>query len=210
VVDKTWYAAHHLAPPRSLADLTDPAYQGQLVLPGATTSSPGMAFLLATIGTYGDGWPAYWKKLLDNGAKVTQDWTQAFETNFTQGGHHGSYPIVVSYDSDPAFTIRKGSHSSTTKALLDTCFRQVEYAGVLTGAANPKGAQAFIDFLLGPTVQRSLPDSMYVFPVRAGTPLPKEWASFAVQPRHPIQVSPEQISAHRDAWLRQWSDIVSG
>jgi thiamine transport system substrate-binding protein len=209
VVDKTWYAAHHLAPPRSLADLTDPAYHGQLVLPGATTSSPGMAFLLATIAQYGDGWPAYWTKLLDNGAKVTSDWTQAFDTSFTQGGHHGTYPVVVSYDSDPAFTIPKGGGASTTTALLDTCFRQVEYAGVLTGAANPKGAQAFVDFLLSPTVQKALPDSMYVFPVRRGTPLPPTWSKYAVQPQHPSTVSPADITAHRDAWLRQWSDIVS-
>jgi thiamine transport system substrate-binding protein len=209
VVDKTWYAARHQAPPRTLDDLTRAAYHGQLVLPGATTSSPGMAFLLATIARYGDGWPAYWKKLLANGAKVTQDWTQAFDTDFTQGGHHGSYPIVVSYDSDPAFTIRKSTQTSTTKALLDTCFRQVEYAGVLTGAANPTGAKAFVEFLLSPAVQRALPDSMYVFPVRRGTPLPRLWARFAVQPKHPYVVSPADIAAHREAWLQTWSDLVS-
>jgi thiamine transport system substrate-binding protein len=58
-------------------------------------------------------------------------------------------------------------------------------------------------------VQKALPDSMYVFPVRRGTPLPAAWARFAVQPQHPYAVSPADISAHRDAWLREWSDIVS-
>jgi thiamine transport system substrate-binding protein len=93
--------------------------------------------------------------------------------------------------------------------LLDTCFRQVEYAGVLTGAANPDGAKAFVEFLLSPAAQKALPDAMYVFPVRQGTPLPSAWARFAVQPQHPYAVSPADISAHRDAWLREWSDIVS-
>ncbi|MDT4997266.1 MAG: thiamine transport system substrate-binding protein, partial [Pseudonocardiales bacterium] len=125
------------------------------------------------------------------------------------GGGHGDRPIVVSYDSSPADTVPKGSHPSSTRALLDNCFRQVEYAGVLTGAANVKGAEAFVDFMLSPDVQRALPESMYVFPVRSRTPLPRAWAKFAVQPQHPFSVSPARIAANRDAWLRQWSDLVS-
>jgi thiamine transport system substrate-binding protein len=117
---------------------------------------------------------------------------------------------VVSYDSSPAFTVPKGSNSSTTRALLNTCFRQVEYVGVLTGAHNVKGAQEFVDFMLSPEVQRALPAAMYVFPDRAGTPLPTQWARFAVQPPHPFYVSPQAISAHRNTWLQQWSNIVSG
>jgi thiamine transport system substrate-binding protein len=208
-IDTGWFADHHVPPPASLDDLVKPQYRGLLAVPGATTSSTGLAFLLATIGRYGDGWQAWWTKLLANDATVTDGWSQAYETDFTQGGGHGPDPIVVSYDSSPAFTVPHGSHTSTTKALLDTCFRQVEYAGVLTGAHNAAGARAFVDFLLTPEVQKALPDSMYVFPVRQGTPLPAAWARFAVQPKHPYVVSPAQITAHRETWLRQWSDIVS-
>jgi thiamine transport system substrate-binding protein len=208
-VDTTWFASHHLAPPRTLGDLTKPAYHDLLAVPGATTSSTGLAFLLGTIGRYGAQWPSYWTALMANGATITDGWSQAYETDFTQGGGHGHLPIVVSYDSSPAFTVPKGAHSSTTRALLDTCFRQVEYAGVLTGAQNVAGARAFVDFLLSPAVQQALPDAMYVFPVRSGTPLPPAWAKYAVQPRHPFTVSPARVSAHRDAWLRTWSDIIS-
>jgi len=209
-IDTGWFADHHLAPPRTLDDLVEPAYRGLLAVPGATTSSTGLAFLLATIGRYGDGWQAWWKQLVANDATVTDGWSQAYETDFTQGGGHGPDPIVVSYDSSPAFTVPQGSHTSTTRALLDTCFRQVEYAGVLAGARNPQGARAVVDFLLSPEVQRALPDSMYVFPVRQGTPLPPAWARYAVQPQHPFEVGPAEITAHRETWLRQWSDIVSG
>jgi thiamine transport system substrate-binding protein len=208
-IDTGWFADHHLVPPRSFDDLVKPAYAGLIAVPGATTSSTGLAFLLGTIGRYGDAWPAWWKKLLAGGATITDGWTQAYETDFTQGGGHGNDPIVVSYDSSPAFTVPQGGTTSTTKALLDTCFRQVEYAGVLTGAQNPAGAKAFVEFLLSPAVQKALPDAMYVFPVRSGTPLPATWAKFAVQPRKPYAVSPAAISAHRDAWLQQWSDLVS-
>jgi thiamine transport system substrate-binding protein len=208
-IDPGWFAHHDLRPPRTFDDLVKPAYRGLIAVPGATTSSTGLAFLLGTIGRYGDGWTSWWQRLVDNGATITEGWTQAYETDFTQGGGRGQDPIVVSYDSSPAFTVPKGGDSSTTRALLDTCFRQVEYAGVLTGAANPEGAKAFVEFLLGPAVQRALPDAMYVYPVRQGTPLPPAWSEFAVQPSHPYSVSPADISAHRDTWLREWSDIVS-
>ena len=208
-VDPGWFARHHLAVPSSLGDLVKPAYRGLTAVPGATTSSTGLAFLMATIGKYGAGWTAWWKKLVANGAHITDDWTQAYETDFTQGGGHGQDPIVVSYDSSPAYTVPKGSSHSTSRALLDTCFRQVEYAGVLTGAANPKGAKEFVEFMLSPAVQKALPEAMYVFPVRRGTPLPPTWAKFAVQPQHPYVVSPAAITAHRNAWLTTWSNIVS-
>lgn len=208
-VDDTWFADHDLPEPKTLEDLTDPRYEDLFVLPGAATSSTGMAFLLATIAAYGDSWPAYWKKLMDNGAKVTAGWSDAYEVDFTQGGGNGDRPIVLSYDSSPAFTVPKGSKTSTTHALLDTCFRQVEYAGVLDGADNVPGAEAFVKFMTGPEVQAALPESMYVFPVVEGTELPADWASFAKQPDDPYAVDPADVADHRDEWLRDWSDITS-
>jgi thiamine transport system substrate-binding protein len=206
-VDDAWFADHQLAPPASLDDLIDPRYKDLFVTSGAATSSPGMAFLLATIAAYGDGWQDYWKKLVANGAEVVDGWNQAYEVEFTQGGGNGTKPIVLSYDSDPAFTVSHGT--TTTSALLDTCFGQTEYAGVLAGAENPEGAQKFVDWLLSPDVQKALPTSMYVFPVVDGTPLPKSWAKFVVQPTSPLEVDPDEIDAHRDEWLQQWQDIVS-
>jgi thiamine transport system substrate-binding protein len=207
-VDDTWFAAEGLEPPATLEDLTKPAYADLFVTPGATTSSPGLAFLLATIAEYGDDWPDYWTRLLDNGAKLTEGWTDAYQVDFTQGGGGGDRPIVVSYDSSPAFTV-DGEGGTTTSALLDTCFRQVEYAGVLTGADNPEGAQALVDFMVGPDFQAALPEAMYVFPVDAAAPLPADWAEFAVQPEEPYTVDPAEVAANRDAWLTEWSDLTS-
>lgn len=210
-VDTTWFAAHHVRPPASLDDLTQPAYKNLMSIPGATTSSPGLAFLLATIAKYGtspsSGWQAYWTKLMANGAKITDGWDQSYDVDFTQGGGHGDRPIVVSYDSSPAYTVKNGV--SSTKALLDTCFRQVEYAGVLAGAKNPAGARAFVDFMLSHEVQEALPTSMYVFPVVRGTTLPATWAKFAVRPTTTLQVSPSDIDHNRDTWLQQWTDVIS-
>ena len=206
-VDTTWFDEHGIAPPESLDDLVDPTYKDLFVLPGAASSSTGLAFLLATIAEYGDEWQAYWTALMDNGAKLTAGWSDAYEVDFTQGGGHGDRPIVLSYDSSPAFTVADGT--STTRALLDTCFRQVEYAGVLTGADNPAGAEAVIDWLLSAQVQAALPESMYVFPVDSETELPADWASYAVQPDDPLTLDPADIAEHRDEWLTEWSDVTS-
>lgn len=207
-VDDTWFAQHDVVPPQTLDDLVKPAYRDLFVAPGAATSSPGMAFLLTTIAEYGDGWADYWTQLMDNGTKLDAGWSDAYETDFTQGGGKGDRPIVLSYDSSPAFTVGDDG-TSTTSALLDTCFRQVEYAGVLDGAENPDGAEALVDFLLTPAVQAALPDSMYVFPVDPSVELPADWAKFATQPTDPWQVDPADIAAHRDEWLREWSDVTS-
>ena len=185
-----------------------PAYRDLFVTPGAATSSPGMAFLLATVAAYGDEWPDYWTELMANDTKLTDGWSDAYQVDFTQGGGKGDRPIVLSYDSSPAFTVADDG-TSTTSALLDTCFRQVEYAGVLDGAENPDGAKALVDFLLTPEVQAALPDSMYVFPVDSSVELPADWAKFAKQPTDPWQVDPADIAEHRDEWLREWSDITS-
>ncbi|TNM36228.1 thiamine ABC transporter substrate-binding protein [Nocardioides albidus] len=210
-VDDAWFAAQGIPAPRTIDDLTEPAYKDLFVIPGASTSSPGLAFLLATIAKYGDDWPSYWTELMDNGAKVVKGWSDAYFTDFTFSG--GDRPIVVSYDSSPAFTLDEAGERTTTSALLDDCFEQVEYAGVLAGDdTNVAGAHAVIDWLISPEVQAALPEEMYVFPVDASVELPADWARFAQRPEQPVgseQTTPEQITENRKAWLEQWTEIVS-
>lgn len=208
-VDDTWFAEKKIAPPVTLEDLTEPAYEDLLVVPGATSSSPGLAFLLATIGTYGDDWTGYWEKLVENGVKVVAGWTDAYTVDFTAGGGKGDRPIVLSYSSSPPFTVPEGGDEPTTSALLDTCFRQVEYAGVLAGAANPKNTQKFIDFMLTKSFQTALPDNMYVYPVDTTVALPTGWAEWAPTAPEPVEVSAADISSNRAEWLREWRDLTT-
>ncbi len=208
-VDTEWFAERDLEPPATLEDLTDPAYEGLFVTASALSSSPGMAFLLSTVAEYGDEWPAYWERLMANDTLVVDGWSDAYYGEFTQGGAKDGRPIVLSYDSSPAFTVPKGADESTTAALLDTCFRQVEYAGVLTGADNPEGGQALVEFLLSDAVQAALPESMYVFPVVDSVELPEEWARYAEQPSAPYELDPAEIAANREAWLEEWRDVTT-
>ncbi len=144
-----------------------------------------------------------------NDAKITSGWSDAYEVDFTAGGGSGDRPLVLSYASSPPFTIPKGRTKPTTSALLDTCFRQVEYAGVLKGAQNPKGAQAFLDFMEQKSFQEALPDNMYVFPVDRHAALPADWVKYAKVAPRPYTVAPAEIAKNRDTWLREWSDVTT-
>lgn len=200
-IDDAWFDSHGIEAPTQFDQLTDPKYRDMTVLLDPSTSSPGMGFLLATIGRFRGGAENYWRGMVDNGAEIVSGWEVGYNQVFSAGTGHGSKPIVVSYASSPAAT-------AGTSALLDSCFSQVEYIGVLRGAANTEGAQKLVDFMLSPPVQAALPTSMYVYPVQRGTPLPTSWRQRAPVPAWTVSMTPAYINAHREEWLNQWRAIV--
>lgn len=210
-VDHAWFAEQGVPEPATLEDLTKPEYRDLTVVTNAATSSPGLAFLLATIGAFGeDGWQQYWTDLQANGLKVAEGWSDAYYTDFSGGGAGGPRPIALSYASSPPETVPEGGDEPTTGALLGTCFRQVEYAGVLAGAQNPEGARQLVDFLLSDAVQADIPGSMYMYPVSSAVDLPAEWAQWAPLSDEPYEVPLDDIAANRDTWVREWTDLVTG
>lgn len=207
--DTAWFEEKGLPLPTTFDDLAKPEYKDLLVVSNPASSSPGLSFLVATIGAKGDGYLDYWRSLMDNGTKVVSGWSEAYYTDFSAGGADGPRPLVLSYSTSPAFTIGDDGES-TTEALLGTCFRQVEYAGVLKGAENEVGAQKFIDFMLTPEVQAAIPENLYMYPVVPDTPLPEEWVKFAPLATTPIVVTQEEIGEKRDEWIRDWTEATSG
>lgn len=199
-------------PPASIHDLTNPEYADLLVVEDPATSSPGLAFLAATVEVFGDpAWEAYWQGLRANGVRVAADWTDAYYNEFSGGGGGGDRPIVVSYASSPPAEVvfAEPAIDEPTTAVVDaSCVRQVEYAGVLAGADNPDEARQLIDFLLSEPVQADIPLTMFVLPVREGTPLPEVFEQFAARPDDVIEVDPFALGARRDDLLRRWRDVV--
>ena len=170
-----------------------------------------MAFLLGTVAHFGDdGWQGYWQQLKDNGVKVTSGWEDAYSVDFSGSSGKGARPLVVSYASSPPFEVAAGMTAAPTGALLDTCFRQVEYAGVLAGAKNPAAAQRVVDWLLSKEFQSQIADSMYVYPVDTAVKLPVSWQKYAPAATDPATVPPADITAHREAWIGAWSDLMEG
>lgn len=210
-VDHEWFADAGIPEPVTLTDLTRPEYRDLLVVQNPASSSPGLAFLLATIGAFGeDGWEQYWAQLRDNGVRVTAGWSDAYGVDFSGSSGEGPRPLVVSYASSPPYEVPEGATEAPTGALLETCFRQVEYAGVIAGAANPDGARQLVDFMLSPTFQNDIPGQMYVYPASAEAELPEEWVAFAPLAEEPFEVAPEAITANRQVWIDRWTDVVIG
>ena len=192
--------------PQDLADLTSPEYSGMLSVPNPTTSSPGLAFLLASYVEFGPQWEDFWRSLRDNNVKVTSSWSDSYFVDFSVPNYGGDRPFVVSYASSPPSEVIDGE--PTSRALLDSCFRQVEYAGVLEGAQNPAGAQAVVEWLLSEEVQSALPESMYVYPIKNSVAIPQEWLDFAPLAAEPLTMTPENIDQVREDLLRRWEQIV--
>lgn len=189
--------------PTSYEDLVDPKFKDKLVVENPATSSPGLAFLLGTIAKFGEnGWQEYWTKLKANGVKVVSGWEEAYNQEFSAKG--GTRPIIVSYASSPS------AEGGATKAVLGTCYRQVEYAGVLKGAKNPADAQKVLDFLLGEKFQAQVAEQMYVYPSREGVALPASWAKDAPLPPNPQTLPADKVKDNREAWVEQWRKLVQG
>lgn len=210
--DKQYFTQHNLLPPQNLDDLLKPEYKDMLVVENPASSSPGLAFLLATIGHFGtDKYLDYWKGLVANNVLVVNDWETAYYTNFSRWG--GDRPIVVSYNSSPAFEVigSKTPVSEPQTAVITSdgsCFRQIEFVGILHGTKNLDLAKKWVDFMLSTTFQEDMPAKMYVFPVNPSAKLDATFQKFLAIDAHPAYVSPQDIAANRDAWLNAWTQTV--
>ncbi|MEV6114156.1 thiamine ABC transporter substrate-binding protein [Streptomyces sp. NPDC052109] len=214
--DKAYFSKHKLTPPRSFADLAKPQYRNLLVTENAATSSPGLGFLLGSAAQFGDtGWQDYWKKLKANGVKVVDGWEQAYYQEFSGSSEGkkagGDRPLVVSYASSPPAEViyaKKRPSTAPTGVADGTCFRQIEFAGLLSNAKNPKGAKAFIDFLVSREFQEDMPLNMFVYPVVQGAKVPTEFTEYGPAAQHPETMAPGKIAANRDQWVRSWTSLV--
>jgi thiamine transport system substrate-binding protein len=199
--------------PQSLNDLIKPEYKGLLVVENPATSSTGLAFLLATRAHFGDGYLDYWKGLKENGVVVVDGWETAYYTDFSGSSGHGPRPMVVSYGTSPAaevvFAETPLTDSPTASIVAaDTCFRQIEFVGMLKGTQNRRLAEEFIDFMLSQQFQEDMPLQMFVYPVNQNAMLPDAFIKYAQTPDEPASLSPQDIAANRDAWIEAWTEAM--
>lgn len=199
--------------PQRFADLALPEFAGLLVVQNPATSSPGLAFLLATVAAFGEaGYLDFWEGLRKNGVRVVSGWSEAYYTHFTRAG--GDRPLVVSYSTSPAAELfyseakPKPAEPPTANLFLPrSAFFQVEYVGILKGTGNLRAAERFVDWLVSRPIQENIPTQMWVYPARRDAALPEVFR-FAQVPPEPARLTPQQIANNRERWIREWTQVV--
>jgi thiamine transport system substrate-binding protein len=212
--DKSYFAENDLAVPSTLEGLLRTEYNGLLVVENPATSSPGLAFLLATVAHFGDpDYLDFWATLRDNGLVVVNDWETAYYTNFSASSGQGPQSMVVSYGSSPPAEVifaETPLDDAPTASIIgpETCFRQIEFVGILQGTEHRALAEEFVDFMLSEQFQKDMPMQMFVFPVNPDAKLPDEFVQYAQIPEQPAELDPAEIAANRERWIAEWTETV--
>lgn len=210
--DKEWFESTKLALPDSLDELRANLYASHLTVQHPATSSPGLAFMLATIAEFGeDGWLRFWAGLRDGGVNVTADWTSAYYGNFTP--HGGESSMVVSYATSPPAEVifaAEPTDEPPTGVIEAGCYRQVEYAAVLAGTDHPEAAGQLIDFMLSVRFQETIPSNWFVYPVNRNAEVPAVFRAHSLTPASPARLSATYIADNRDRWIDEWIQVMEG
>nr|WP_239583700.1 thiamine ABC transporter substrate-binding protein [Herpetosiphon giganteus] len=214
--DKAAVAEAGLSLPTDLRDLTKPEWKGKLVVENPATSSPGLSFMLATIGHFGESgeytWRNFWSDLRANEIKVASGWEEAYYGDFS-GASDGQYPLAVSYATSPAaevmFATTPLTDAPTGNLLLPgASFQQIEFVGLLKDAKNPELGKAWIDYMLSDAFQSDIGGQMFVYPALPSAKVPAEFDQYAQVPSEVVTLAPADISANRERWLNEWQETV--
>ena len=216
-MDINFFKNADLKLPNNITDLTESAYNGMTVIENPATSSPGLAFLLTTIGKFGENttydWLDFWKDLRNNDVTVTEGWNEAYYGSFSRYG--GDRPVVLSYATSPAaeviFSSPRAQEALTSNLFCNNCvWRQIEGIGILAGTKKQKEARMFIDFMLSPIYQADIPLNMFVYPAVENIILPEDFKLFASKPKNTdlAMLSPDAIEGNQERWLLQWTQVV--
>jgi thiamine transport system substrate-binding protein len=195
-------------------DLTQPQFKGKVVVLNPASSSPGLAFMLATVEYFGqDKWLEWWQQMRQNEVVVVDSWETAYFTNFSGSAGKGPQPIVVSYATSPAYEVvaSEGKLSEPPTGNImppNGAFRQIEFAGILKGTKNLDLAKKWMDYMLSKQVQDDIMPQMVVYPVLPSAVIPEVYQEFAPIPAQPAALDPATIAQNRDAWIQQWTSAV--
>ena len=213
--DRVWFEDNGIPIPTTLEELADPQYAGLLVVLNPATSSPGLAFLLATIAHFGeDDYLAYWESLRANDVLIVDGWSTAYYENFTVGsGGSGDKPLVVSYTSSPPADVIYASDGRTEPASVNVSpdngtFRQIEFVGIIEGTQQRELAEAWVDYMLDLPFQNDIPLQMFVYPANENATLPELFTQYGQIPATPASIEPADIEANREAWIEAWTNVM--
>jgi thiamine transport system substrate-binding protein len=216
--DVSYFEDKKLPLPETLSDLTKPEYKSLLAVENPATSSPGLAFLMATVAQFGSEgnytYLDFWSDLVKNDVYISDNWSDAYYNEFSgSSGSQGTRPLVVSYASSPpveVYFMETPPETAPTGSIVadGMCFRQIEFVGILRGTEKEQAAQQFVDFMLSREFQEDMPLQMFVFPVNPEAELPDIFTMYASIPEKPVLMDMADIDANRETWINEWTQTV--
>jgi thiamine transport system substrate-binding protein len=209
--DKAWFAKSGMALPKTLDELAQPNYAKLLVVQNPATSSPGRAFLLATLGALGEEKAFdWWARMRSGGMKVAKGWSEAYYTDFSRNG--GKYPLVVSYATSPAAELFYAKDKPTepptaSLSLPGGVYRQIEGVALVKGGGERALAEKFVEFLRSAAVQQQLQTEMWMYPAETGAPR-ADVMKFAPEPTSFAAPTDQDLSSKDAQWVERWTRVV--
>lgn len=193
------------SPPNSFAELVMPGAGPKLLLQDPRTSTPGLGLLLWVKQIYGDKSAEVWRSLAPKILTVSKGWSESYGLF-----QKGEAPIVLSYTTSPAYHLMVDK-TDRYKALdfPEGNYLQVEVAGMLKTSQHQDLAKQFLAFMVSPEFQKTIPTTNWMYPVTdIGADLPQVFRDIP-KPAKSLLYSPDEVAAHRQAWIEEWLDIVS-
>ena len=218
--DEDYVDGTNVSTPTSLWNLTESQWEAKTVFPSPLSSSPGRAFMISTIDYFNnDDDPTtdafdWWKAMKNNGAIFTSGWSEAYEIHYTGGygeyveGHIGDAHLTVSYCHSPGVEAYYGSNytHSTSLNLPRSSFHQIEYTGIINGAANVAGAELFIEYLLSNDINSQMPENNLMYSVIEGYDLPETdgYRYHSDIANQPVETPISTVNLEMESWLAKW------
>ncbi|QBY42044.1 Thiamine-binding periplasmic protein [Arsenophonus nasoniae] len=189
--------------PKSLDELINSSQPWKIIYQDPRTSTPGLGLLLWIQKIYGKNSAQAWQKMAAKTVTVTKGWSESYGLFLK-----GESDFVLSYSSSPGFHLLNDKKNNYAAAIFsEGHYLQIEVAAQLATSKQPKLAQQFIQFMLSPTVQKTLPTTNWMYPI-IDIPLPKVYQQLAV-PKKSLQFNAEDITQHRNHWIYLWQNAVS-
>ncbi|MBJ23765.1 MAG: hypothetical protein CMB64_03760 [Euryarchaeota archaeon] len=222
--DSSIVDGQNMTVPTSLWNLTEEEWRGKVAIPSPITSSPGRAFMLATLdyfnslGESTSEFEEWWSAMEENDVIITSGWSEAYETHYTGGygeyeaGYVGDAHITVSYCHSPG--VESWYNGNWTKSaalnLPKTSFFQVEYISSVMGGDQQSSA-LFIEFLLSEDINSNMPVQNSMYSVLEGFDLPEEngYLFHSIIPNEPSEISMIEIEENMESWLLLWNKAMT-
>lgn len=190
-------------PPKSLKELVESPEKWRVIYEDPRTSTPGLGLLLWMQKVYGDKAPEAWQKLAQKTVTVTKGWSEAYGLFLK-----GEGDLVLSYTTSPAYHIIEEKKENYVAApFSEGHYLQVEVAAQLASSKQPKLAQQFMQFMVSPAFQQTIPTGNWMYPV-IKSDLPAGYQSLSV-PATALQFTPAEVADHRTSWVNAWQQAVS-